>query len=532
MLSRVSRFETLLACSFMSFFAIVGLQGFDIADEGWSMTAFQQVFSDPQSVEYLFMYYLTNIVGGLWELLFGRAGIYGYRLLAGIVLTAASMIVWRVLRPYFDRWSIAAGLWIAALCSSCGIMVFYHNYLTELLVALAAAALLRALTGSSRRWMAVSGFILGCNVFVRLPNIALTALILLLIPYHLYNRDRRQTTAMGLAAVAGFTGGVCFVLLLMVVLQHLGVFTDAIAVMTSAGTDPQSNHNVLTMLHGYLLQYAAIVLHGYGSNLYTVYLLASLLLLWVSVSRSYKPHYVYLALTGLIVMHFQPLGSDLGISNCGENSIRLAVPLLTGFLWKMVAKTEGRRGLLLRMSTVVLLAIVVVRGMVDIVLNCYYDIGPRWEKTWRVDSPLATTLTTHQNCKALNPLLHELPKYVRRDDRLLCFQTAPTIHYLTHTRPYLYNPWPWCYDPVTLERQLRRAESEYSRLPVIVRDKMMIFNWSEYYPDWDNDHATENYLHKNRRISAIRRFISRHGYRVAWENEVFQILLPGDRPAD
>ena len=127
----------------------------------------------------------------------------------------------------------------------------------------------------------------------------------------------------------------------------------------------------------------------------------------------------------------------------------------------------------------------------------------------------------------LNPMLHELKKYVNEDDCLLCFQNIPTVHFLTATRPYLYNPWVWTYDPTNMQRKFLRAEREHAALPVVVRDKSMLPRWYEPYPDWNNDKAEESYLHKNKKIFIINKFLEKHHYRLAWENEVFQILLPG-----
>ena len=39
---------------------LVGFQGFDLCDEGWTMTAYQQIFICPQSVEYNFLYYVLT----------------------------------------------------------------------------------------------------------------------------------------------------------------------------------------------------------------------------------------------------------------------------------------------------------------------------------------------------------------------------------------------------------------------------------------------------------------------------------------
>ena len=126
----------------------------------------------------------------------------------------------------------------------------------------------------------------------------------------------------------------------------------------------------------------------------------------------------------------------------------------------------------------------------------------------------------------LDPLLRELTKYVKEDDYLLCFQNIPTVNFLTKTRPYLYNPWVWTYDPTNMEKKFDLAMKEHDRLPVIVRDKSMLPRWYEPYNDWNNDNAEETYLHKNAKIKLINRFINQHGYKVTWENDVFQILTP------
>lgn len=65
---------------------LVGFQGFDLCDEGWTMTAYQQIFICPQSVEYNFLYYVTLLVGGLWEKLFGWGGYLSFRLLTVLVI--------------------------------------------------------------------------------------------------------------------------------------------------------------------------------------------------------------------------------------------------------------------------------------------------------------------------------------------------------------------------------------------------------------------------------------------------------------
>ena len=45
-------------------------QGIDIADEGFHSTFYQQIYHNPQSVEYNFMYWFSGITGGAWLRLF------------------------------------------------------------------------------------------------------------------------------------------------------------------------------------------------------------------------------------------------------------------------------------------------------------------------------------------------------------------------------------------------------------------------------------------------------------------------------
>lgn len=214
----------------------------------------------------------------------------------------------------------------------------------------------------------------------------------------------------------------------------------------------------------------------------------------------------------------------------GSQGFDMSDPLAVGAF--NVFASRCRRDKLMRnlvlLSAVVLAAFVIKRGVCNILGQCYFDAGYRFDKTYKIDSPLATTYTTAKNCDMLNPLLKELQLYVDENDYLLCFQYCPTIHYLTHTRPYLYNPWVFTYDPDALERKLNKAENEREKLPVMVRDKGIPSLWYEQDEFWDDRNAPEDYFHNNRKLNLIHSFIARHKYHVVWENEVFQILLPAE----
>lgn len=217
------------------------------------------MFNDPESVQYLFLYYLSEYVGGLWYMLWGGCGIFGFRLLAMFVITATAYIVYRMMRNYVPQWCIMAGMFWAFLCADYGMMVFYHDYLTALLAVGASYALFLSLQKDSPRLMALSGFIIGINVFVRLPNLSLVLLILLLAPYYRRNRNVLKVLRMLLYALSGFAVGVLSVLALMAISGHYDIFMQAIADGFLAVGDEKSTHNLTDMLMIYILNYKQVI---------------------------------------------------------------------------------------------------------------------------------------------------------------------------------------------------------------------------------------------------------------------------------
>ena len=522
-------FVILLMLVAFAYHAVVGLQGFDMYDEGFSLTGYQQIFSAPESIEYLFLYYLNNVAGGLWNLALGWGGIYSFRILTGLTLTLTAYVCWLLLRPLVNRWCIAIGVMMSFLCCYYGIMVFYHNYLTALLSTFAAYCLVRALTRDSMQWMLLSGFTLGCNIFVRLPNVTLLAFVLLLIPYYIYRKDGTKTLKMLGAAAAGVTLGVAAVVLLMLLLGHLSIFINAVNGGFSAASDASSTHNLSAMFATYLKIYRIIFTIGFFGNVYSVYLFGTIICLWVILSRRYTEAYVYTACTILFILHCLPLGSDWGVQNMGENCVFLATPFCVGIVSIEIQRmsVSARVRHVLNAVALFFALLFMARGVKNIMLQCYFDEGSRTEKTYRPAAALATTYTTQRNCEVLNSILDTLAHYVKPGDELLCFQNMPTLHYLTQTRPYLGNPWLWCYDTSNMERHFQEAERRGGPLPVMVREKAMIPYWTKYYPDWDNTHVeSDTYLHKNKKITLIQQFIRKHHYRVVWENDICQILIP------
>lgn len=557
------------------FEAIVGLQGFCMADEGWSLTGYQQIFNEPSSVQYMFLFYNKLIIGGLWEMAFGWMGIYGFRLLNILFMLATWTIIYKMLRPYISPYAIVVGAILVTLAHNYGVMVFDHSSVTVLLSVAAAYFLFQSLCKGSLLHIYFAGVLLAINIFSRIPNLSQLTLLLLLIPYYIYTRKRQQTFQLLGMAVLGVITGVAFEVGLMYSLGHWDLFVENLTTGMSAATSSDSSHNltsllsanltiypqilkdalkmlalpILTLIVGNYLQRSVLqkvlmilftltqiaVLFFFFDNMLFLYAFISIILIPSLYYFRKQPELFYLVLTALLILYILPYGSDYGINNMGENSIWLATPLSVGLALKGIQAYKAYKTYKTYKTYSANLANSAYLSFLFVFISCngwfmlhnaYFDEGARWEKRYRIDHPLATTFTSQVYAQSTDAILAELKKYVHPGDYLFCFQSRPMLHYLTHTRPYMYNPWPWSFDTPSMELHLQHAEARGGSLPVLVREKCQLMNFVLPDPDWNRTDASDDFFHKNGKVRLIQDFISRHRYQVVWESAEYQILIP------
>lgn len=547
-------------------YLIQSWQGFDMCDEGWVLTGYQQIFNDPTSVEYLFLYYSTQILGGIWYSLFGVGGIISFRILSVFVLTLSFYAVYCLLKKQISRSDFLISFVLIYFSWNSGLLVFHHNYLTILLYCTICLFLYRALVNTDWKYMLIAGFFLGIEIFARIPNLSLLALIILLFPFSLKHSFKTGFQYLVLF-LSGIIIGCGMILLTMKISNHIEIFERSAFSGFSAVGSSESTHNLSGMLYVYIGNYYGIAkamamlfipsfiyiqiltkkkITGIARNvsdvifliifcgltylsihrlstIYNVYAFATGMILYGLFKYRKDIEKIYLLLISFITLYCLPLGSDFGIGNMGSSCIFIAVPVSVFLCRKEI---QSLNIAMLKYSIILGGLIFIVIGAKNILSQCYFDKGWRWAKIYRINSPLATTYTTIQNKTIVDNLLTELDKYIKKNDRVLFFQNTPMLHFLTETRPYLGNPWPWTYDPENLQRHLNYSHHINPVLPVIVRDKGTVGKWQYQYEDWDNSNSTESYSHKNGRILAINEFIQGNGYSVVWENDLFQILLP------
>jgi hypothetical protein len=144
-----------------------------------------------------------------------------------------------------------------------------------------------------------------------------------------------------------------------------------------------------------------------------------------------------------------------------------------------------------------------------------------------VDNKLARGIyTTKERASVVNELLKESSKYVHKNDFVLAYDCIPLYHFLTETRPYMPNSWPWLYLPEYFKFELNNLASKSKELPVIILQKVNTLG-----TDWPQNHNLEFQRSnpENERDSILNDFMIENAYTKVWENIAFEIRIPNNR---
>lgn len=550
----------------LAYTLLLGLQGFDMCDEGWVLTAYQQLFEHPFSAEYQFLYYNGVLFGALWNYMFGHLGIYGFRILTAICNASIALVIYFLLRQNINRWCIFLGI-VIVLLNYEFVIVFHHNVLTALLCVISVFLLYKSLSKNRTIYIFAAGIFVGINIFTRLPNVSMLSIVLVLILFYFYNRNIKRCFILLIAALIGLIVGIGMQLMLMDRLGHLHIFIDNILSGISAVQSSDSSHNLLKMCSVYIGNYKSVVKQmclllmlpmilyffqkicrnsSFNKFITVIVLCAYSIVIYKAANGTFMlyafcyttfavclmlfirhANLMFLIASAIVVQFFLPLGSDFGIGNMGPNCLWISVPLAIGLIFKIYIKFYNNYfSHTAAIFLIVMCMSFCCKKVYAISLSCYFDGGSRLKKFYKIDTPLATTFTNIDKVKKCNDLLSIINQYVKSGDYLLCYQSVPMVHYLTHTYPYLSNSWPWSYDIGNLKRHFEWAERNVDVLPVILRNKSAIACWQLPNDDWNSLESPDQWNFSSEKIMLIQSFIKKHNYYVAWENELFQILLP------
>jgi hypothetical protein len=601
---------------------LLGLQCFDRFDEGLIMSCSQQFFSAPESISSFFSCYLTVLVGGIWDQLFGWGGFVAHRVLNILTMLASFSLVYQILKDYTkSRYWILVGFYMVYIdWSFC--ITFHYNDFSAFWGVLMCYFLHRAYIADSMKKCylnyLIASFVAAVAVFARIANLTYMGVIGIAFLFLAFReKSWKQAGRYFLCAIGGYAVGCILMIGLLSAMGHLDLFLTQFRGTMGNASSSSSTHNFPYLMSVYgkeylkIIQVMAITAMGCLMSIWTVkkypfnrlwlvgfwmlevgfvyfsmgtykllmvaliaisvirfvitflklsydglkycsflFMAAELmllrmrfgaiyLLLGIAVLCTFVAFYVYrknliyqfILCISLALALFLPWGADYGIYSVGRVSAILIVPFCL-ILHDKMTQTINNADVRFFFRSVIycFFAIGVLYSFYRMNDGGWLDPGSRLEKRYLItQSDLANTYTTKEKAEAMDTLLVHLKPYIKADDYTFFFQSLPTLHYITRTKPYIYSAWPWCYSPETMQAKIEKAEKEIKVMPVVVREKSGLGgNWEIPEEHWDDTTLPDNWQYKAGRIRLIQDFIKRHNYKLVWENELFQIYLPDD----
>ncbi|MBQ6938667.1 MAG: hypothetical protein IJN35_02350 [Muribaculaceae bacterium] len=547
------------------YYLLVSLQGIDFADEGFSLTFYQNIYTHPADVEYLFLYYLTGLIGGAWELLMGWLGTYGYRILFALTSGGIVLTTFAILKPYFRTSTIVIGTLASILWPGLCLYYFNHDCLTILLFLLTIYAMMQGLQEKKAAWY-VMGFILIINSFTRLPNIALCLLIL--VPLIEANQSGNYYKAGQniMRIIAGMIIGSLLMLLIMYLLQHLDLWLSSVVSLLVMGGDSSDTHGIKNLIGSYSYTYKAIFTSTlYGVLVCFTYIIATehikikgnklivgiicialfymllernIYAMWGAVTSAAiiyafinrkDGNNLILALSALVALIVIPLGGD-SYANICNSCMWLGMPMLIDLIrrpikcniniddyhncnYRFTIDNTVSRDIHIITATAFILYVATHSV-------CYFDNGSRMLKTHRPQiATVATTYTSQERARLIDQITTVTLKHRMPGNYLLVFDNAPMLHYLTGMQPYLGSPWSTFWGTEMFKQQLFNAEHSSRQLPLIAIPRFFYQDLSK--TDYLN--AIEHpELHKKALLLAD--FIERNGYYEVYRDEYIILL--------
>ncbi len=247
-----------------------------------------------------------------------------------------------------------------------------------------------------------------------------------------------------------------------------------------------------------------------------------------------------LTMIGCIMLLVMPFGSNYVLMTVGKYSIWIIVPITVDYLlniralssrvivsensrysYEQVIDTQHMTGLRNACLYLTLIFILCVSYFFP-----YFDRSNRALMHYEINNDYARGIyTTKNRSKVINELLVQSALYIKPEDYVLAYDCLPMFYYLTDTRPFMHNSWPWLYDNAVFRKELYESVHETHICPVVIMQKRSVIgnNWPDNY--------TENYIFKPEPLADLREFFKKYQYRQVWENDFFKIYIPASKIA-
>jgi hypothetical protein len=550
-------------------------QGFDMADEGFHATFYDRFYSDPESVEYNFMFWLSGVFGNL----FSGFGLWGIRLGGVLVIMATIIATYQLLKRYLNPGYLKLGLFLVTILLNNNRKTIYYDNLSILFYVLIILFLIAGLRDRKLWKFFVSGLFIAACVFTRPPNITVLGLGVVILYYaFLYKVSWKVWLMQAFIWGVGFFIGSVALLGLMKVMGHYTYFVNALGLIFSMGADEgNQNYGALNLIKNYYPPYTtgviqtiivlglviiAVVVPGFvkaksvvldiikwgftlivlavvgymilkdkEDNVLPLYLFTGLTILTAVIVLFFSKlnnNIKVLMLAGCYMVAVYPFGSSSGMYTVGINTFWIAFPIVIDYWFNR--QTLGRQPFIINTEQVkwirsFAVLLLVFACLLHAYFYPYFDKRNRMKMTHSIDnSRLKGIFTSEERATSFNQLLAESEKYVKPNDYVLAYDCMPMYHYVTRTRPYIKNSWPYLYSARTFSQELMFAKAHTKVLPVVVMQTIKTIGSGS---DWPTEPLTYDieWLERNKkRNEYLQQFLNENGYKEVWNNGVFKIF--------
>lgn len=539
-------------------------KGLDITDSAYSLSNFRNL-ADLDGMWFYSTFY-ANLLGGLFYLLpFGHT-MLGMRIYTCLVKCALGLLsyfffVKEIKLPKF--YSFLSALVALGLCW-CPETILY-NYLTYLLFGLGVILFYNGIVKDSNVRLVVAGFVLGSNIFVRLPNVVEAGLI---VAFWIYAGIRKikfsKVMNKTLLCILGYIFAFVPAGIGIIATRGIGAYVKGISelmAMTSEAPDYSTMGMMIQLVRSYCMSipHLAIVgiagvfaIAGYfllnkfnkaiaelfagGSGIVAAIILYKkgvftrhyqdysamigiskvvIMIMFIFIiaklfDKSIDDNKKFLMLLTIMVGLITPVGSNNDVYSL-INNLFFMIPVTAMLLWEVKPKIK-----VFYPVYIFLISIIVV--------FCYQGIrfGARFVFRDGQEAPFSTTvenneviknmITTEDNARRLAEVTDVFEQYNLKGSELLLYGNVSGMGFYLDCDMAISTAWPSLpsFSTQKFDEDIQKLDKEGVK-PVALISK------AEY------DSLMSDYLTKKQEI--LKEYLINNDYSIIYDNEVFVVML-------
>ena len=224
--------------------------GIDVQDTSSYLTKFRYFFEKGTGGNALY-YLLGEFFGSLVFHLFPT--LYAMNVTGLIVWALTGVLIYRIMRPYLSTLPLTAAVLGGLAFGASWVRCINWNAWSMLFLTVGILFLLHGFDTEKKSWFYAAGFVLGINVFVRFPNIAMLVMVSLAIPVYYFkisewkNSLKKVGKNWGMMVAGGATAGIAGCVFAVIFLGFDKFLADFLWLLGSTG-DSESKHNIFDMV--------------------------------------------------------------------------------------------------------------------------------------------------------------------------------------------------------------------------------------------------------------------------------------------